>query len=101
MSEKKAKSIERVVEVATALFSRSTFADVSVNHIAALARCSTATIYEVFGSKEDLYRIAAETSIANCTFPRLQRQLGAPALWPLFDYLWQRLAFLTDPDLAR
>lgn len=64
MTDKKRFSIERVKEIAAEEFARQPLENVSMSDIAAKAHCSTATIYQVFGSKQQLYRIAVQTSLA-------------------------------------
>lgn len=56
MKNRKALSVGRVVQVAEEAFTEHLFEDVSVSEIARRAHCSTATLYDAFGSKEDLFR---------------------------------------------
>lgn len=55
MSNKKAESLARAVEVARAMFRDKPYEDVSIAEIAAVSKCSSATIYEAFESKSSLY----------------------------------------------
>lgn len=97
MSNKKANSIERVVATAADIFATRRLADVSVTTIAEQSHCSTATIYEVFGSKEGLYRAAVSRVMARLSPPAAQHQADETALFSLLDYAERRLVFLLSP----
>jgi AcrR family transcriptional regulator len=56
MTDKKAVSLGRVIEIAGEEFSQSRYEDVSVAKITQRARCSTSTIYDVCGGKVELFR---------------------------------------------
>lgn len=55
MSNKKVEALERVVRVAREMFLDRPYEDVSIAEIAAIARCSSATIYDAFESKGALF----------------------------------------------
>jgi AcrR family transcriptional regulator len=101
MSDKKTFSLERVLRIAAEAFSKTSFEDVSIAAIAAAARCSTTTIYDVFGSKKDLF---IETFAYNCArypTPRLKTNVGLPSLDGLLRYASARISYLSDPALSR
>ena len=101
MSNKKIESLARVVEAATEAFSRLPYDEVLIGDIAATARCSTATVYDAFGGKEQLYE-----HVRNRLFdkrPRqtpLERSKEEPNLSYLVDYLLEVFEALTDPTIA-
>ena len=101
MSDKKARSLDRVVEVAMQAFIDRRIDEVSINSIAEQAHCSTATIYEVFGSKEELYRVALARSIEATPSPRVKRVPGEPVLYPLLAYSEQHLRFISSAACSR
>jgi AcrR family transcriptional regulator len=55
MPHRKQISIEAAVEIAARQFGAKRFEDVSIAEIAKEAKCSTTTIYDVFGDKRGLY----------------------------------------------
>jgi AcrR family transcriptional regulator len=55
MSEKKREAIERAISAARQLFLERPYHEVSMAEICEISRCSSATIYEIFGSKDGLY----------------------------------------------
>ncbi|ALR19728.1 TetR/AcrR family transcriptional regulator [Sphingobium baderi] len=101
MSDKKTRSIQRAVDVAIEAFRSHTLKDMSINLIAKEARCSTATIYEVFGSKDGLYRVAAEASIERGDHPRINPAGGPGQLDALFSFCEARIAHLADHGRGR
>lgn len=101
MSDKKMRSIQRAVDVAVEAFRSHKLKDMSINLIAKEARCSTATIYEVFGSRDGLYRVAAETSIQLGDHPRMGPSGGADRLHSLFAFCEARIAHLRNHERGR
>lgn len=55
MANKKALALDRVISITSQMILERNYADISVAEIASEARCSTATIYEVYGTKDNLY----------------------------------------------
>lgn len=112
MSDKKAHSLERVIEVAAQAFSTRKFEDVSVNEISERAHCSTSTIYMSFGSKENLF-LEAMKHLLDETRPGPMTEKG-PSLHTLLGFAEARIralanparrgtirAISSDPDLAK
>lgn len=98
MTEKKRHTIERVTRIAAERFARLPLEKVSVGEIAAAAHCSTATIYEIFGSKEGLYRCALENEMALTPLPKPEHTGGGSPLIALLEFLEDRIRNLSDPD---
>jgi AcrR family transcriptional regulator len=89
MSNKKVESIERAIEAAAAMFSDRRYEDVSIAEIATRARCSSATIYEVFETKKGLYRAAQSVRLSRGW--DFVRDEGPPSLRPLLNYFSTRI----------
>lgn len=101
MSDKKTRSIQRAIDVAVEAFTSHRLDELSINAIARQARCSTATIYEVFGSKAELFRIAAAASIERSDHPRIGQTTDLAGLRRLFDFCMARMQHLVSPERAR
>jgi AcrR family transcriptional regulator len=101
MSDKKTFSLERVLRIAAEAFSKTSFEDVSIAAIVTAARCSTTTIYDVFGSKRDLFIEAFAYHCARHPTPRLKTNVGLPSLDGLLHYASARINYLSDPALSR
>jgi AcrR family transcriptional regulator len=65
MTDKKKISLDAVLEEAQRQFSTKRFNEVSMNDIAKRAKCSTATIYEAYESKEFLFLLTVSTFLAD------------------------------------
>lgn len=65
MPDRKTRSLEAVLSEAKRQFSSRPYDEVSVNEIAAVAQCSTTTIYDVFGNKMGLYVAAAQDFVSS------------------------------------
>jgi AcrR family transcriptional regulator len=96
MSNKKAESLARAIEVARAMFRDKPFADVSIAEIAAMAKCSSATIYEAFASKSGLYEEVRlkETAPSWSLAPDAERS----GLAGLISYFLGRVLYLGSPE---
>jgi AcrR family transcriptional regulator len=87
--------LDRVREVAAKAFSEQTFEKVSIASIAAEAHCSTATIYQVYGSKQGLFLEAAAYSADIYGWPVLRP--GEPgSLSGLLGYACDRIDYLSS-----
>lgn len=98
MSHKKTESLARAVEAAAAMFSEKAFEQVQVAEIAARARCSSATIYEVFETKKGLFR-AVQMLRLERQWPHFTNGPGEATLVGLMDYLSSRVAGLSKPAM--
>jgi AcrR family transcriptional regulator len=101
MSDKKTRSLQRVVDMAVEAFRSDRLRDMSINVIAKEARCSTATIYEVFGSKWQLYRIAAKASIERGDHPRIEESTQQGSIEKLFGFCEARIVHLASHERGR
>ena len=101
MSNKKSESLARVAEAAIEAFSRYPYDEVLVGDIAAKARCSTATVYEAFGGKDQLYEhVRARLFDQRPRQTPLEAPVGAPSLAYLVDYLLELFETLTGPAIG-
>lgn len=99
MTDKKSESLGRVVEAAIRAFSTQKFSDVHIGQIGQEARCSTATIYDAFGSKEGLFNYVRGQLVRN--LPRQAPWAGGNSpLIGILDYLVEVFAALTNPTLS-
>lgn len=90
----KAASLDRALEAISTLLTRQTAAAISIADVAAMANCSTATLYQAFNSKEELIQAAMERSRDSWPHPvPLIRDEGA-AILKLATYLYRRAFFL-------
>jgi AcrR family transcriptional regulator len=87
-------ALERLQKVAAAEFARRSFDDVSIRDIAAQAGCSTATIYEIYGSKAGLYLDVRRAALRRSA-PLPHDVTGSTPLQSLLIYAWRRIDFLT------
>jgi AcrR family transcriptional regulator len=94
MSDKKLKALQRVLDHAAKAVAEGTFHTVSVNEIAELAHCSTATIYEVYGNKENLFLAALSHTLQSMERPRFQAQESGCPLERLLSYTEARARWL-------
>jgi AcrR family transcriptional regulator len=97
MSSKKTESLNRALDVAADMFFARGVDGVSVAEISADARCSLATIYDVFGSKTGLLRAVLEQRFA--PVPCIAQLDAPPALAPLLDYFADRIATLGSVEV--
>ncbi|MDB5423240.1 MAG: TetR/AcrR family transcriptional regulator [Phenylobacterium sp.] len=95
MSDKKVRSLQRVVEIAAQAFSSRKFNDVSISEISEAARCSTSTIYSTFGSKENLF-LDAMSHVLTTTAPGPTAVMG-PSLHVLLGFAEARIRALANP----
>ena len=101
MTNKKTESLGRVVEAAIDAFSTCHYDDVLIAQIAAQARCSTATVYEAFGTKESLYEhVRGRLFDQRSRQGWLDRRPGPPSLEFVLDYLSELFQTLTSPQLT-
>jgi AcrR family transcriptional regulator len=96
MSNKKSETLQRVLEIASLLFVEHPFAEVSVITIARLAHCSTTTLYDVFGSKEQLFAAAVRQRLAEC-LPQLDTLHERQGLDALLEFTRARIEALSRP----
>jgi len=96
MSNKKAESLARAIDVARTMFRDRPYEDVSIAEIAAMAKCSSATIYEAFESKNGLYEEVRLKEIAPTW--TLAPDDGPPGLAGLISYFLGRVLYLASPE---
>lgn len=101
MTNKKISSLARVLDAAVELIARRSPDRVSIADIAAAARCSTATIYDVYGDKERMLSEVIERGHKTCGAPSasVPDDPGA-ALGHLLNFLKLRIEFLSAPRTA-
>jgi AcrR family transcriptional regulator len=97
MSEKKTYTLERLKQVAAKAFREQRFEQVSIARIAADANCSTATIYQIFGSKSALFMEVASQGVLERPHPKL-RPSSEASLFGLLEYANERLEWLSGPS---
>jgi AcrR family transcriptional regulator len=95
MNDRKARSLEAVLAEAKRQFSSRPYDAVSVNEIAAIAQCSTTTIYDVYVNKRGLYDAAAESQLFDLTAVMDDAAQGATALERLVTVLEGRIRLLS------
>ena len=89
-------ALERVLSTARHAFEQQPYDRVSIAQIALAARCSTATIYETYGSKRELYEFVLLSKL-RATAPLLPNTtVGNSALDTLLCYAHDRIAFFAD-----
>ncbi|MDB5970629.1 MAG: TetR/AcrR family transcriptional regulator [Hydrocarboniphaga sp.] len=96
MSNKKPETLQRVLEIASLLFVEHPFPEVSVITIAKLAHCSTATIYDCFGGKEQLFAAAVRHRLKEC-LPYLDTLHDRQGLDALLEFTKARIEALSRP----
>lgn len=101
MTDKKAKSLQRVLEIAAQTFVRQPYENVSVGAIAEAAHCSTATIYDIYRSKQELFLAAISHALYECRTPHLQDSGAEPSLRNLFLYAEARTRFLSSEEYRK
>jgi AcrR family transcriptional regulator len=98
MTDKKAKSLQRVLEIAAQTFVQQPYENVSVGAIAEAAHCSTATIYDIYRSKQELFLAAISHALYECHTPHLEGVGNDVSLRNLFLYTEARTRFLSSPE---
>jgi AcrR family transcriptional regulator len=98
MTDKKARSLQRVLEIAAQTFVRQPFESVSVGAIAEAAHCSTATIYDIYRSKQELFLAAISHALYECRSPHIVETSSEVSLRNLFLYAEARTRFLSSPE---
>lgn len=97
--DRKRKSLEAVLEEAKRQFSTKPFEEVSVAEIAATARCSITTIYDVYGNKDGLYLATAQSYLKDFGTSLSSSVSGQTALERLMNFLDARVEAFSKPDL--
>jgi AcrR family transcriptional regulator len=101
VTNKKAMSLARALDAGVELISTRGLDQVSIAEIAAAGRCSTATIYDVFGSKERMLDEIIERGRQVCDAPRAGLpETPADALECLLNFLTRRVEFLSASRTA-
>lgn len=98
VNDRKARSLERVLDIAAQTFSRRPFDLVSVIDIAEAAHCSTATIYEAYVNKENLFLEAMSRTLKTKGAPRFNPVDAPPSLDTILTYTEARARYLAGPD---
>lgn len=98
MTDKKARSLQRVLEIAAQTFVQQPFENVSVGAIAEAAHCSTATIYDIYRSKQELFLAAISHALYECRAPHIEGAGNEVSLRNLFLYTEARTRFLLSPE---
>ncbi|MDB6061730.1 MAG: TetR/AcrR family transcriptional regulator [Verrucomicrobiaceae bacterium] len=93
MTDKKVHSLQRVLKMAAEAFAQLPFENVSVGAIAEAAHCSTATIYDIYGSKQQLFLAAISHACCECNSPRILLTCKEVSLRNLFLYAEARMRF--------
>ena len=101
MRDRKSFSLQRVRTVAAEAFAERGFDAVSVAEIAELAHCSTATIYEVYGSKAELFLDARALSLSQRQPPLPNLADADDPLDALLRYAVERIDYLLHQPTAR
>jgi AcrR family transcriptional regulator len=101
MTVKKAQSLQRVLESSAAVFVQRGFGAVSLTEISGLAHCSTTTIYEVFGSKENLFLAAMAHTLKGYAPPGIEPGQYPNELEKLVHYAEARIRWLATPQQRR
>jgi AcrR family transcriptional regulator len=89
-------ALDRLQKIAAEAFTQRSFEKVSIAQIAAKARCSTATIYEIYGSKAELYvQVRRRATLASHP-PAPRRIEGLTALESLLNFAVERFLYLSN-----
>lgn len=92
MADKKSMALERVIDLTGQMIVEMQFSEISVAEIAARARCSTATIYEVYGNKENLFIDALGQMLLNWAPPTPTVESEGPFAG-ILTYTWARIKY--------
>lgn len=88
MAKRKTDTLHRLLDIAAEMFIAHRYEDVSVSAIARAARCSTATIYEIYGNKQGLLLSVMQERL----LPQpVTTPAGTPGLATLLQYVEARL----------
>lgn len=98
MTDKKARSLQRVLEIAAQTFVQQPYENVSVGAIAEAAHCSTATIYDIYRSKQELFLAAISHALYECRTPHFEGSGNRESLRNLFLYAEARTRFLSSEN---
>lgn len=96
MTDKKRRSLERALAIASEEFMSQPFDEVSVTSIARRAHCSTNTLYDAFEGKEGLFLQALSYRMTNEHRPQLAHLTGRPALHSLLAFTETRIRYLAS-----
>jgi AcrR family transcriptional regulator len=96
MTDTKGESVQRILDVAADIFVWHRLEDVSMGTIAQLAHCSTATIYQTYGSKEDLF-VSAMGRRLERSVPSVEEPLGQIGLAALLHIVRVRIETVSTP----
>jgi AcrR family transcriptional regulator len=97
MSDKKVRSLQRVIEIAAKAFASRKFNEVSISEISEEAHCSTSTIYAAFGSKENLFQDAM-AHLLQTQSPVVEQPAGSrSSLNTLLGFAEARIRTLASP----
>ena len=91
---KKAESLQRALDATVALIIERGSDQLSIAEVAAVARCSTATIYDVYGSKEDLLLEACGRGETIWPRPMVHKNTNKDSFTNLLTYLAERVTYL-------
>src|SRR5277367_1193106 len=101
MTDKKKRSLDRVVAIASEEFLTREFDEVSIASIAGRAHCSTTTIYAAFGGKEGLFLRALTHRMSKVRHPQLDRVSGRSALHSLLVFAEAHIRYLASLRMRR
>lgn len=94
MPRDKAASLDRALEAMSTLLAQQAADTISIADVAAMANCSTATLYQAFNSKEELVQAAMARSRESWPHPLPHVREEGAALLRLATYLYRRAAYL-------
>ena len=96
MANKKTLALDRVMGITCGMILDRHYSDISVAEIAAQARCSTATIYEVYDTKDNLY-IDALAQLLLTWAPPAPSDDQHGALPAILSYTRARIEYFAHP----
>ena len=98
ISARKRRSLARAIGVAAEMFAVRGYQNVSITDIAVAAHCSTATIYEAAGTKQDFFLKALNWAHDAWRSPSVAPlSAGMSALEAIVDFGVRRVTYLCDP----
>lgn len=97
VKNRKALSLERIIQVAEDAFTKHPFEHVAISEVARRAHCSTSMIYDAFGGKEDLFRYVIGRRLPK-SWPGEPAKGDEPALVSLIKFIHRRMRILGDED---
>lgn len=95
-TQAKSESVQRILDVAGDIFVWHRLEDVSMSTIAQLAHCSTATLYQAFGSKENLF-VSAMGHRLEQSVPTVREPLRQAGLAALLHIVRVRVETVSTP----